>query len=299
MPLPRHPIPSLGISPRSRSTLILNAPMFPPEVLLDSTGAPRWLAGVTFNQLGCDPLARIEAIVCYDEDRELTPVKHANPLGDVVSFDTFGIYDGKEHSLLCLEAERTIGDILIRYPSMVSEQLASELMDGGVRPYDPLTPDVNASLASAASIITGGPYTPSGAMALLEQAAGDVLHGAEATIHMTPRGLSTLTVFDLADGLAAPGYMTAQGHRVIADAGYAGPAPHALEETDGADEWWYLSGPVFWAMTEATPLGLPSERIDIAHNMDTEIMEAFAIVAFDPCAVVAVPVCYEVECAAV
>ena len=290
MPLSRHPIPSLGISPRTRSTFILNAPMFPPEVLVDASGNPRWLAGITFNQLGCDPLQRIESIVCGEVPPEAE--KSANPLGDVVSFDTFAVYDGKENSLRCLESERILGDIIIRYPSMVSEQLASELMEGGARPYDPLEPDVNASLASSASLITGGPYTPPEAVALLEQAAADLLHGAEATLHLTPRGFSSITVFDLSDGIAAPGYMTAQGHRVIADAGYAGPTPYAFDDTDGADEWWYASGPVFWAMTQATPLGLPSERLDISRNLDTEIMEAFAVVAFDPCAVVAVPVTY-------
>jgi hypothetical protein len=290
MPLPRHPIPSLGISPRTRSTFILNAPILPPEILVDSKGTPRWLAGITFNQLGCDPLERIEAIVCGDVPDEA--LKSANPLGDVVSFDTFVIYDGKEASLRCMESERILGDITIRYPSMVSAQLAAELMTGGARPYDPLEPDVNASLATAAAVIAGGPYTPAEAMALLEQAAADTLHGAEATFHVTPRGFSTLTLVDIADGLAAPGYMTAQGHRVIADAGYTGPEPTA---NDGvvADEWWYASGPTFWAMTEATPLGLPHERLDIARNLDTEILEAFAVVAFDPCSVVAVPVSYD------
>ena len=54
-----------------------------------------------------------------------------------------------------------------------------------------------------------------------------------------------------------------------------------------------MSGPVFWGLTDFTPLGLPDEAINKATNQLTEIMEAFAIVVFDPCAVVAVPVMYE------
>ena len=289
MALPRYNIPTPGVTPRLRSTFVLNASLIPPEVLLDETDIPRWLAGVSFNTLGCDPLQRIESIICGEVDDDST--KEAYGLGEVVGFDSFAIYDAKEGSLLCDVSERLIGDVMVRYPSMVSEQLANELMEGGSRPFDPLEPESNPTFVSAATAVTGGPFTPSEAIAILEQEAANVLHGAEATFHLTPRGFGSLTAFDLADGIDAPGYRTAQGHKVIADAGYTGAAPTTGSIT--ADEYWYMSGPVFWAMTQAAPLGLPTERLDISINYQTEIFEAFAVVLFDPCAVRAVPVSYD------
>jgi len=257
---------------------------------MDASGVPRWLAGVTFQQLGCDPLKRIEAIVCGEVPSEA--LKTASELGDVVSFDSFAVYDAKEGSLLCTDLGRLIGDIQIRMPAMVSEQLAGELMTGGARPFDGGTPLTNPTLVSSATVAAGGPFLPGEAIAELEAAAADTLHGAEATFHITPRGMGYLTGLDIDDGPGGPIYRTSQGHTVIADAGYTGPAPDA-QAAGIESEWWYMSGPVFWGLTDFTPLGMPEERVNISNNQLTEIMEAFAIVVFDPCAVVAVPVMYE------
>lgn len=289
MALRRKVISPIGLLPRTRSTLLLTAPVLPADVLMDESGIPRWLAGVTFQQLGCDPLSRIQGIICGD----VTGFeKVANDLGDHIEFDSFAVYDAKEGSMLCLEQGRLVADIEIRMPAMVSEQLAAELMVGGARPVDGGNPLVNPTLASVATVAPGGPFLPGEAMAELEAAAATTLHGAEATFHITPRGMSHLTFLDIADGLNGPIYRTSQGHTVIADAGYTGPAPDA-QAAGIESEWWYMSGPVFWALTPFGPLGMPEERVNIANNQLTEIMEAFAIVVFDPCAVVAVPVMYE------
>jgi len=301
----RYVIPPLGVVARTRATFLNSATPLPPDLIEDvrpdGLRVPRWLQGVTFQSLGCDPLTRIESIMCgYDEQERKEP----NELGDIIDFDSFTFYDGKLGATICTDIERLDGDIQIRVPAMVSEQLGEELMEGGARRFDPLEPWVNPSLATAASLLPGGPFNPNDALALLEQAAADFLHGAQATLHLTPRGFSALNIMD--QGMADPEgrWSTAQGNLVIADAGYHGPEP--LVNSVGsdapmvdADEWWYSSGPVAFALTNPQPLGLPYERIDYAGNRITNIYEGFATVIFDPCAVVAIPVCYDDGCVSV
>jgi hypothetical protein len=295
----RYVIPAIGYTPRLRSTFVTSAEPLPPDTINEtkegySQPIPRWMQGVKFQSVGCEPLERIAAMLC---DAETSKV--ARELGDIIEFDSFTVYDAQKGSLICTDIERVDGDIVQRYPSMVSEQLGNELMCGGVRD-ESQGANVNPSLRSSAAILAGGPYTPNDALALLEQAAADFLHGGQAMIHMTPRGFSFLNFFDQGS-LENNRWLTAQGHIIVADSGYDGCEPDAnniggdAPNTD-ADEWWYMSGSVFYALTEFVPLGIPYERIDYDYNQLTSIMEATATVVFDPCAVVAVPVCYQPEC---
>ena len=285
MTLQRIVIPPLGIAPRDRATLLTSIDHLPPDLLMEGD-VPRWLAGVTFQALGCNPLTRIESIACG-----VVPVKTANTMGDVIGFDSFTIYDAIEGSLLCTDILRLDSDVEIRMPAMVSEQLANELMAGGARAYNGASPDVNPSFVTSASVVTGGPYLPNEALALLEQGAADLLHGGQATLHLTPRGFSSVNGMDQAENINGR-WVTAQGHVVIADAGYDGTEPDANAGAIMADEWWYMSGPVFFALTQPEPLGMPYERVDYATNQLTNIYEGYATVVFDPCAILAVPVSY-------
>jgi len=294
----RYVIPGIGYTPRVRSTLVTTAEPLPAETINETKAGysqpiPRWMQGVQFQSVGCEPLERIAAMLC-----EADSTKQARELGEIIQFDAFTVYDAQKGSLICTDIERIDGDIVQRYPSMISAQLANELMSGGVRDGSQ-GPNVNPTFTSSAALIAGGPYTPNDALALLEQAAADFLHGAQAMIHLTPRGFSYLNFFDQGQ-LQDNRWLTAQGHVICADAGYDGAEPDANTGEEGpnvqADEWWYVTGSVFYALTEFVPLGIPYERIDYELNQLTSIMEATATVIFDPCAVVAVPVCYQPEC---
>jgi hypothetical protein len=289
----RWPVPAIGVTPRSRGTFISSVPMMPAEAGRDSDGVERWLGGVAFQPMGCDPLTRIEATLCED----IEDVKSVRAFNDFVSFDPFVVYDGLGGGTVCTVVERIGGDIQVRFPAMVSSQIVKELVSGGNRPYDVGSPDVNPSFVTAASVLPGGPFTPAQAIALLEQAAADTLHGGKANLFVSPLGLSSLGVVGRSFTNAETTVVTPQSHIVIADAGFEGTEPVANSEGDDApeivaDEWWYMSGDIMWAMTQPAPIGRDFERIDPFTNRIEEIWESFVVVAFDPCAVVAVPVTY-------
>lgn len=296
MPIARKIIPPLGVLPRQRATLMTSAAPLPPELIEDPGVPMRWVGGLQFQSIGCDPLERATVYICGASEERIR-----NPLGEIVQFDSFVVYDGKTAGTICSDIERIDDDPIIRFPAFVSAQLADELMAGGARLGDEGSdpdPNINPTLQSSAIYVGGGPYRPNDALALLEQAIADTLFGAQGTLHITPRGLSTINFLDQGFASDAGVWYTSQDNLVIADAGYVGPAPD-LAGTDPveADEWWYSSGPVFWAMTEPRELGEPFEQVDPFHNTIEVIYQAYAMVLFDPCAVVAVPVCYEPECA--
>lgn len=282
-----------GISPRALGTLLTSTPPFPAEQI-EEDGKPRWLQGVGFQSLGFDPLTTIETILCTDD---WVSDKTARELQPNVAFDSFTFYDAMEGSLLCDNVDRLDGDLEIRMPAMVSEQFALELMSGAnrTRTVDSVEGTgygtVNPNFVDDATVVAGGPYEPLAALALLEQASADTHHGAQSYLHLTPRGMSYLNGFEHGEPIDNR-WTTAQGHVVIGDAGYTGPEPTASGLGGAADEWWYVSGPVFWAMTQPMSLGLPYERINYTTNQLTNILEGFGIVVFDPAGVVAVPVDY-------
>lgn len=289
----RWVVPPPGLSPRPRATFTSSLPVMPPDLLVDDKGIPRWLNGVTFQSLGCDTARRAQVILCGDEQDAF----EARELGDIWKFDPFTVYDALEASALCGSLEQIGVNLGSRWASMVSSQLAEEILLGTDREVDPGDPSLNPSLVSAASVALGGPFSPNAAFAILEQALADMLHGASGVLHLTPRGFSEVNLIDMIGAAGAPVPVTPQGHTVVADAGFTGAEPDANLPPDGpniqADEWWYATGPMFWAMTEPSPIGLPPERINRSRNLITEIWQAQAIVIFDPCSVVAVPVSYD------
>jgi len=284
-----------GVSPRALGTLLTSTPSLPPEQV-EENGVPRWIQGIGFQSLGFDPLTTIETIVC---STDWVTDKVARDLQPNIGFDSFTFYDAIQGAVLCDNVERMDGDLEIRMPAMVSEQFALELMSGAsrTRATDVLEGTgysiVNPNFVDDATVVAGGPYEPLNALSLLEQAAADTHHGAQSYLHLTPRGMSYLNGFEHGEPIDNR-WTTAQGHVVIGDAGYLGPEPTANGGAVTADEWWYASGPVFWAMTQPMSLGLPFERIEYSTNQLTNILEGYGLIVFDPAGVVAVPVSYPV-----
>lgn len=298
MALPRFPVPAPGFQPRTAATLLSSATPLPTEWGEDGT-ARRWLGGVTFQPFGCTPLQRVAAAICEPDDEELPYDYEYRSLLDPIGFDTFEFYDAITGTTICANEPLLLDDIEIKFPAMVSEQLALELMSGGVRPYIPPDDETgvimqNANFAAVASVVPGGPFRPEHALAALEQAIADRLHGNQGTLHLTPYGMSLTGVLGELSKASGDRVTTGQGNLLIADAGYLGPEPAAASAD--ADEWWYASGQVFYKITQPTDIGDRMSRIDISTNRIEQVRQGQAILIFDPCAVVAVPVCYESDC---
>jgi len=294
MPL-RHVINPPGLEARSLGTLLESTPSLPPAEI-QPDGVPRWMQGVAFQPLGFDPLTTIESIVC---SADWVTDKTARTLKDNILFESFTFYDAIEGSILCSDVARFDSDVEIRMPAMVSEQFSLELMSGAKRPRIIDSTEgtgygvVNPNFVDDSTVVAGGPYEPLEAFSLLEQASADTHHGAQSYLHLTPKGMSYMTGLEHGEPVNNR-WTTAQGHVVIGDAGYTGPVPTANGGAVTADEWWYVSGPVFWAMTQPEQLGLPFERVDYAINQLTNILEGYGLIIFDPNGVVAVPVSYPV-----
>jgi hypothetical protein len=239
----------------------------------------RWLNGVTFTPIGCDPLRRI-ANDCLPDSKTL------DGFDDEVSFDAFVIYDGRECSTL--SGQNIQGYVDLRLSALSSEQLAAELMVGGARVYNGASPRINPSLASAADDLGSTASSLFDGLYLIETALADLLSGGVGIIHVTA---GMLTLLQSGGGLQFINgrYQTPTGHFVIGDAGYLGGAPTAYGGGGDADDRWiYGSGLVSWTASEAMPVGtLPHERMDFTRNIDAVIAERAALFTFDPCAVVA------------
>lgn len=250
-----------------------------PTTFTVDANSSRWLNGVNFTPVGCDPLRRI-ANNCTPDTKTL------DGFDDEVSFDAFVIYDGRECSTL--SGQNIQGYVDLRMSAYSSQQIAAELMEGGARVYAGGSPRVNPSLESAADDLGSTASTLFDGLYLIETALADLLSGGIGIIHVTA---GMLTLLAAGGGLQFVNgrYQTPTGHFVIGDAGYLGGAPTAYGGGGDADDRWiYGSGIVQWAATEAMPVGtFQHERLDFTRNIDTVIAERAAIVTFDPCAVVA------------
>jgi hypothetical protein len=266
------------ISARQVGTLFTTIDPTPEAFRFDGNNA-RWLNGVNFTPIGCEPLKRI-ANDCLPDSKEL------EGFDDEVSFDAFVIYDGRECSTL--SGQNIQGYVDLRLSAFSSAQVAEELMVGGARVYAGGSPRVNPSLQTAAALVGTAATAAFDGLYAIENALADVLNGGVGVIHVTP-GL--LTVLAAGGGLQFVNgrYQTPTGHFVIGDAGYTGAAPTAFGGGGDADDRWiYGSGLVSWMATEAMPVGtFQHERMDFTRNIDVVIAERAAIFMFDPCAVVA------------
>jgi hypothetical protein len=275
-PGPRFTVSPPPIAARPVGTLMTT--LDPTTFAVDGNSS-RWLNGVTFTPIGCDPLRRINND-CLPDSKTL------DGFDDEVSFDAFVIYDGRECSTL--SGQNIQGYVDIRLSAFLSQQLAAELMAGGARVYSGGSPRVNPSLSSAADVIGTTATSAMDGLYVIENALADVLNGGVGVIHVSP---GMLTVLASGGGLQFINgrYQTPTGHFVIGDAGYVGTEPGEFEGDTAADEFWiYGSGLISWTTTEAMPVGtLQHERMDFTRNIDAVIAERAAIFTFDPCAVVA------------
>ena len=172
-----------------------------------------------------------------------------------------------------------------------SYAIARELMTGELaRADDTAGGDmgVNVYLAKDPEVVAAAPVSPARAIGLLEEAAGDALHGQQATIHV-PR---VARPYLWSTGTQQQGYLflTSIGSLLISDAGYVNTAPGGAAPADGVG-WIYATGPT---VVRRSPLTMyatePGQTVDPRTNSITRRANKRVAAHFDTRALFACPV---------
>jgi hypothetical protein len=250
----------------------------------------RWLQGVTWEPRQCRFLIADAETDCDPEEMpaSLTPAECA-------TWETqpaFRLSDAWKGSTLDLVAEEDLAD---RYRIQFGASIASELLSGDA--------SGGISLSSEATAPTGFAFTdpaksvPDG-FGLLESEIAERLQGGVGYIHVSPM-LHNRLVAKCGVRINAEGnWESPAGNIVITDAGYINPPkPSSGPASGAATDWMYASGPVVWASTAPSVLGLGSTGFTGSaaatpwnRNQVTRWLTGYAIVAFDPCPVTAIRV---------
>lgn len=273
-------------------------------VRVDEPGA-QWEGGLAWAPLSCEALA-VRPIVCGPEaDAGLDP--KATPDNEqVVEYDPVYLLGGD----FCSTLDRSLDHVQRarwNLSATESHQLETELWDGAASllKADPEPNNYLAKVGGAAEVsATALPYTR--ALAELEQAMAECLHGQQGVVHAAP-----IT----ADLWYAAGLLRVEGQRlltpmdniVIAGSGYSGSAP-GQDPNDppvppgdiGAAANAYGTGLVYVRLGPVVEVGDEASQIDRTVNDWLVFVERAAAATFDPCCWFTVPVDHtqEVESAA-
>lgn len=293
------------------------ATLIPPEGTSENFqgGSPvnRMPLGVAFTPWGCESIRWGDSEVCRLDDR-VRMVLADGDIGGDAGQPGFATYEDIEHdyprtrfqkafrfadALSCSdlstdweELERRTGG---RMDLMESEALAVQLNRGwATTPVvgGPYAGEGDHSLQSDtvanASTLTPPTASIENAMIVLSEWLARKLHGGKGLFHMSPGILSN--VMGQSGAKLIDGHIiTADGHEIVADAGYAdmwGPGAVAPPASDR--RWIYASGPV-WYQT-----GFEKDYRDESgigtRNVMKAISEKFGLLVYDPCTVAAAQV---------
>lgn len=249
------------------------------------TLSDKLIGGVTFCGQGCPVLDTFENQWC----EEVTLPADASAV-DAHEFSSFAIVDRESYPAY-FDPTWPEDRIRQRFDAMTSAQVARELQTGALTG--------GPSLVDSVTDFTGDstPVPIDEALYVLNEMVAP-LDGLEVTIHSSP-GVFELLVANYSiaqDDEDVPGdpnarpFRTATGHVLVGDAGHDGSiAPDGLSTaSDGS--WIYATLAVASYLSEVRPVGQFNARFD--HTRDTldSIFVRDAIVAFDPCSVVAIQV---------
>lgn len=192
-----------------RHGLIASAVEVPP-------GDERWVNGFGFDPESCDPAALV-AIGCAPGG-DAKPVAGLPPL---VEYEPFMVI-GSDRCAMFDQGRDRDGRARRHLLATESHQLEAEFWDGALARAEPL-PNLYLAKTGADALGSGGPVA---ALARLEQALGECLHGQRGMIHAT---LTTVSFWMAAGVLRVEGglLLTALDTIVVAGSGYSGSAPGA------------------------------------------------------------------------
>lgn len=250
------------------------------------TGDPRIEAGIRFCPIGCDVITAYgTGDICYT-GAEVIPTDNPDS-ADEVQFGPFNIAADVKSPLRWNEdvAQSVVRQ---RMSAMESYQVASELTTGALTG--------NASLQDSVTHMVAAVHPVDEALFIVE----DILKAWENVrfhLHASPGLFSLLTDNLSIDEVGDTGvFQTDTGHTVIGDAGYDGNI--AVVDPDSEDpvasaanaQWLWATLPVHAWLGAERVLGQGTGGMDVFHNQRTQVLERPAIVAFDPCVVVAIQV---------
>lgn len=263
-------------------------------VEIDTTrdGYNRLGSGVVHVPWGCDPMYLGNAEICTMSGElalsvtdgidtgasDLEPKSAAiRPYPDQVTHPPFKIVDGLTCGALSLPDQDTpsIRERLdVRMTLQLSKMMMAELVAGNVSGGPSLT-----SEATALAAATGIPA----AARNIETWLASVLHNGVGVV-VLPVGLLTAAIDS---GWVNPvTMMTYSGHHVIVDAGFTGDPSDPMSATPGSYSIFGMGVPGH-AYSDPKVLDVVSGRhgVDISDNVVRQLNEAYAQIAFDPCAV--------------
>jgi hypothetical protein len=256
-------------------------------------GDERWVGGFTYEPESCDPALAV-AITCDpgDVDPE-DPVKVPgdNPLAE--EYVPWAVVGRDRCSALQRDRDRR-GRAERQLRATESFQMERELELGSIARAESLPnrylaqADIVTELASAGATI---------ALAALEDALAECLHGARGMIHAT---VFTATVWNALGLLRTTDQgilLTANDSIVVAGSGYTGAGPGAdagdapVAPADiRAAAWAYGTGLVYVRRGQIVEVGDARSQVDRATNTWTTFVERPVAAIFDRCCVIGIEV---------
>lgn len=244
------------------------APVRPVGLFLDTA---RRLTSITFRF----PLGVKFQGANYDglfvNDVDCTPSGLQSPHGykDIEEQPAFSIYD----SVICTTLSKTFDEVSAyiaeRWPVLISNAYATELLTGAVSGGHSLQGDDTALGASS---------TVLGAISTLDAVLAQNLRGGQGMLHLAP-SLLAYAVTNGSVNRRGDTYFSPSGHVVVADSAYEPSGDPDSVTTVTA----YATGPVYWAATDRIPLsGIAHENTDFARNTVQAIEESYGLLLFDP-----------------
>lgn len=251
----------------------------------------RWVGGFAYEPLACGVVGP-RPIVCEDTakptDVDPAEIREYDPIY-LLGADVCSTLDRGRDRI-----ERARGNLL----ATQSHQAEREFWDGVATRA--ATPDlVNAYLAEggAASAVSDTAVPFVNALAELDQALAECLHGTQGMIHATPL---TVSLWYAAGLLRVEGQrlLTAMDTIVVTGSGYSGSAPGAsagdppVAPADlSAEANAYATGLVYYRLGNVDRIGETEvSEIDRATNTQTTLVERPAAVTFAGCCLLTIPV---------
>lgn len=143
----------------------------------------------------------------------------------------------------------------------------------------------NPNLATGATVIGGGAYSPRHAFAMLGQALSNCAHGGRGMLH-APTFIVDDWLTQFGSGIEASGgrlVTVNRGDYIVSGTGYNGTGPAGVSVSSG-QSWAYATGPVrYWLDDILVFPDTLGEALDRKNNRVEYRAERFAMVDFDAC----------------
>lgn len=245
-----------------------------------------WQNGVTFDPESCTVVGPID-VNCWADDFTKTPPD----LPGIVAFRPYAALGGDVCSTMAASGRDRRGRAERNLTATESWQVEREVFDGVISATRDDVDHVNPFLTDGnADAATSAPTPPKYALAAMERALADCLHGQRGMIHATP---DVVSLWD-ADGLVRVEgelLLTVHDTIVVPGTGYSGDDPDGDTATAGSS-WAYGTPVMYLLQASIETVGGDDQpgRVDRSVNTETYLVERVQVVLWNPCCLVAAEV---------